>query len=256
MHIALPTTSGTGSESTHFATVYNDKRKYSLSNEELMVPEIAIVDPRLTFGLPTLLTAQTGIDVLTQGVESYWANESTDVSRQFAKECIVLAMGNLQRAVHDPDPDSRSAMSKAANLSGRAINISKTTACHTISYPFYIFYSTHHGQGVSLTLPGMLRYNGKASEGDVTHPLGYAYVKQTMMEIYDMMGVKGPDEAYEKTIALMKDIGLKTRLRDIGMKSEAEIEEQMMHNFSRKRLGNNPVRMGDDNIREMLHEIY
>lgn len=256
MHIAMPTTAGTGSESTHFATVYKDKRKYSLSHEKHMVPDIAIIDPNLTLSMPELLTAQTGIDVLTQGIESYWAVGANDESKSYARECIALSMKNLKKVVLDPDSESRAAMSQAANLSGRAINISKTTACHTISYPFYIFYGMHHGQAVSLTLPSMLRFNGQVDGRKVIHPRGNLYVKDTMTDIYSMIGARGPDDARDKISGLMTDIGLKTRLRDIGMNSESEIDDQMMHNFSRKRLSNGPVSMSDDDIREMLHEIY
>ena len=86
--VAVPTTSGTGSESTHFAVVYIGKTKYSLAHKEHVLPEYAIVDPKFTYCLPKRITAETGIDALGQAIESYWAVGSTDESKGYAREAI------------------------------------------------------------------------------------------------------------------------------------------------------------------------
>ncbi|MCK5473164.1 MAG: phosphonoacetaldehyde reductase, partial [Planctomycetes bacterium] len=132
--IAIPTTAGSGSEATAFAVLYIDKEKFSIDNE-FVLPDVAIVDPDLTTSLPEYITAVTGMDALCQAIESYWCINSTDESKEFAKKAIELVMKNLKTAVNNPDRNSRLAMAKAANLAGKAINITKTTAPHAISYP-------------------------------------------------------------------------------------------------------------------------
>ena len=88
--IAIPTTSGSGSEATHFAVVYIDKTKYSLVHE-FMLPDYSIVDYQFTLSLPKSVTASSGMDALCQGIESYWCIYSTDESKHYAKEAIKLA---------------------------------------------------------------------------------------------------------------------------------------------------------------------
>src|SRR3989344_6711008 len=122
--IAIPTTSGTGSESTHFAVIYKGKIKHSFAHKSL-VPDVAIVDPQFTLTLPPYLTATTGMDALSQAIESYWSIHSTDESKGYAREALVLVLAAFHDAVNNPSQEAREKMSKAAHLAGKAINISK-----------------------------------------------------------------------------------------------------------------------------------
>jgi alcohol dehydrogenase len=115
--IAIPTTSGTGSEATHFAVMYMDGRKYSLAHP-LLLPEYAIIDPELTLSLPSGITASSGLDALCQAVESIWAVGSTDESVNYALEALSLASDHLELAVNRPNPAARMAMARAAHLGG------------------------------------------------------------------------------------------------------------------------------------------
>src|SRR3989338_8074686 len=130
--IAMPTTAGSGSEATQFAVVYIGKDKYSLDHE-LMLPDYSIVDPAFTMSLPKDIAASTGLDALCQSVESYWSVNSTGESKEYAGEAIGIIMQNLAEAVNSQSEISRGQMSLAAHLAGKAINISRTTACHAIS---------------------------------------------------------------------------------------------------------------------------
>jgi alcohol dehydrogenase class IV len=152
--IAIPTTAGTGSEATHFSVLYNDKVKYSVADPR-MVPDAVILNPALTAQMDSYQTACTGMDALAQGIESYWAVGATDESREYAGEAVRQAWSYLERAVRNPDPDSRQKMQEAAYWSGRAINISKTTLCHALSYSLTSYFGYPHGHAVGLFLPAV-----------------------------------------------------------------------------------------------------
>ena len=153
--IAIPTTTGTGSEETHFAVIYVDKKKYSVASKE-MIPEFKIIDSSLSHSMPTKLQATCGFDALSQSVESYWSIKSSDESRRYSLEAIKLIINNFKKSING-DLDSKRNMAKAANFSGKAINISKTTAAHAISYPLTIHYNIPHGHAVALTLGYFLK---------------------------------------------------------------------------------------------------
>ena len=141
--VAIPTTAGTGSEATHFAVLYRDKVKYSVADKSIF-PDVAIINPDLSSSMPPYLTACTGMDALAQAIESHWAVSATDESRQYADKSIQLSLQYLEQAVIHPDTVSRSGMAEAAYWAGRAINISKTTLCHALSYSLTSLYGYPH----------------------------------------------------------------------------------------------------------------
>lgn len=235
---AIPTTSGAGSEATHFAVVYKGREKFSLAHE-FILPDAVIIDPVLTFSLSPRHTALSGIDAFSQSVESYWSVNSTDVSKNFAEEAIKLISGNLQKAVNNPDPECRVKMSTAANLAGKAINITKTTAPHAVSYSMTSHYGVPHGQAVSFTLGDFLVYNYNVNEDDINDKRGVSFVKKTFEELIKLIGCKSVYEGREKIKQLMKEINLKTNLKEYGISSEEDIRF-IADNVNTERLGNNP----------------
>src|SRR3989344_3997450 len=128
MLVAIPTTAGSGSEATKIAVVYINKTKYSLF-DNLILPDYAIIDPQFTINLPKRITAAAGMDALSQAIESYWSIDSTNESKKYSKAAVRLIVNNLVGAAGGSRL-SRIAMAKAAHLAGKAINISRTTACH------------------------------------------------------------------------------------------------------------------------------
>ena len=156
--VAIPTTSGSGSEATHFAVVYSGISKFSLASDAIL-PDAAIVDPELTYSLTPYQTAVSGIDAFCQAIESIWATGSDEESTKYAEESAELSYNNLLNAVSSPDAVSRRNMSRASNLAGKAINISKTTAPHAVSYTMTSVYGIPHGQAVCITLGEFLKYS-------------------------------------------------------------------------------------------------
>lgn len=251
--IAIPTTAGSGSEATCFAVVYMEKTKYSLEHES-MLPASAIVDPVLTMSLPPAVTSVTGMDALCQAIESYWSVNSTEESTYYAAEGIRLAMDNLEEAVNAPSERAREAMARAAHLAGKAINISKTSASHAVSYPITSYFGVAHGHAVGLTLPSMLVYNSRATEDDVLDKRGLAYVKKTLDKLVSLIGVSDPGEAAETLTGLMGRIHLETRLRDLGINKE-DISVIVENGFNPDRVKNNPRLLTRESLTDMLNRI-
>lgn len=249
--VAVPTTSGTGSESTYFAVIYIGKEKYSLAHSSVL-PEYVILDPTLTYSLPQHIIASTGIDALSQAIESYWSNNSTDESKKYAKEAIKIAIQNLKNA-YQGDKEAKNKMLKAAHLSGKAINISKTTASHAMSYPFTSYFDIPHGHAVGLTLPSILIYNSKVSKEDVLDSRGVEYVEQTIGEICSILGVKDPTEASFLLQDLMRSVGLECHISKLGI--EEKDFDTILNDISEERLKNNPRKFSKEEAYSILKQI-
>ena len=239
--VAVPTTAGTGAEATHFSAVYVDGCKQSIAHPS-MLPIIAVVDPQLTCSMPPPVTAATGLDALCQGIESMWAVGSTDQSRVHAARAVELAMANLDTAVNQPNPTARRDMSLAAHLAGRAINISKTTAPHALSYTLTARHNVPHGCAVALTIGAMLRYNGQVTSADCVDPRGIDHVRASIDQLLALLGAATVDEAAERLDQLIESIGCPTTLNQVGVKGGRDVE-QMAAMVNAERLSNNPRRL-------------
>ncbi len=253
--ICIPTTAGSGSQATHFAVIYINKIKYSLGHTTFMLPDYSIVDPQFTYSLPPKITASTGMDALSQAIESYWNINSTKESKKYAEKAIKLVVNNLVKAVNDLNKESRRNMSIAAHYAGKAINISKTTACHAISYPITSYFNVSHGHAVALTLPSMFIYNSKVNEIDILDPRGLDYVKKTMKKLKTIIGVSTFLEAKQKIEQIMLKIGLEIKLNKLGIKTQNDIELIIKNGFNPERVKNNPRKLTEYNLRNILEEI-
>lgn len=250
--VAIPTTSGSGSEATPFAVVYMNKIKYSLSHP-CFLPDYTLVDPQLTMSLSPHQTACTGMDALCQAIEAYWSVNSTEESKQYSREAIPLALGHLSDAVNKPSLAAREAMAKASHLAGKAIAITKTTAPHAISYFFTTYFNVPHGHAVALTLPSIIVFNSGVTDADVTDERGSAYVKKAMRELVAIMGASSVEAAAEKITALMKDIRLAVRFRDLGVAEKDHL--RIAASVDLDRVKNNPRMLTSDALKKILEKI-
>lgn len=158
--VAIPTTAGTGAESTPFATVWDLKHggKYSLESA-YMLPGLVVLDASLTLGLPHEQTLFTGLDALTHATESLWNKACNPMARAYAKEAISLLCGAFLPTLHDPQSlELRQRMLDASNLAGNAIGITKTAIAHAISYPLTYRFAVPHGLAASFTIPALYNY--------------------------------------------------------------------------------------------------
>ena len=253
--IRIPTTAGSGSEATHFAVVYIGKTKYSLVDKDFLKPDYVIVDPQFTLKLPKKISAYSGMDALTQAIESHWNINSTDESKIYSKKAIKLIISNLVKVVNDPDKESRKNMAIAANFAGKAINITKTTACHAISYPITSYFNVPHGHAVALTLPPMIIFNSEIEEKDCQDSRGVLFVKNTLKDLISMIKASDFDEAKDIILTLMHDIGLDTSLHQLGIKSQEDIELIIKNGFNPNRVKNNPRMLTESKLRLILGEL-
>ena len=240
--IAIPSTSGTGSEVTSWATIWDMKNKKKLSLEKYsMYPTHCIVDPELTYSLPKYQTALTGMDALTQSIEAYWSRNSQEISDIYSLTAIKIILENLEDAYLTNKQNSRINMSLGSLLGGLAFSNTKTSICHSLSYPMTIYYNIPHGQAVSITLPSFLEWN-KDSLNSKLNPLLYA------------MGTKSIKQSCDKIRNLMKSIGLKINLSELNI-NKPDIKNIIREGFYNERADNNPKKILKKDAEKLLNEI-
>ncbi len=164
--IAVPTTAGTGSEVTSWATVWDTEaaKKYSLAREDLC-PVDAVVDPGLMTGMPRDLTISTGLDALSHALESLWNVNANPVSTNFAIAAAREVLDCLGPLAADlGNPSLRARMAQAATMAGLAFSNTRTALAHSLSYPVTLHHGIPHGIACSFTLPAVMRSVTGASE--------------------------------------------------------------------------------------------
>lgn len=248
---AIATTAGSGSEATPYSVFYVGELKQTIAHPSVR-PDIAVVDPELSYDMPPRLTAETGFDALSQGVESYWGSRATAESREFSAKCIQCALPNLYNAVHDPAPANRYNMANAAYLSGRALTVTRSTVPHGLSYFLTQRYGLAHGHAVALTLPSFFLINTDPSV-KVTTPAGPEGNRAVMQDLIHLLGQETPEDAVAFWRNLMKHCGLEPTLAEAGLTTDAQIRE-LIASIDPTRLGNHPVAVDPDLLFKYLRQ--
>jgi alcohol dehydrogenase class IV len=145
-------------------------------------------------------------------------------------------------------------MMRAAHLAGQAINISKTTGPHAVSYTMTSYFGVPHGHAVGLTLGEFLVYNSQVSEKDVNDPRGAAYVRDTIATINNLLGTSSATAARDKITALMRSVGLETRLSELKIHG-AENLNLIADSTNYERVVNNPRKVTRKAVMEVLQRI-
>ncbi len=156
--VAIPTTAGTGSEVTPFATVWDGANhlKHSIAGPHVY-PRVALLDPELTLTLPAEETLYTALDSVSHSLESLWNKNRTPVSQAFAVQALSMGLEALPRVIADPaDLEARAWMQQASMLAGLAISQTRTAIAHSISYPLTSHYGVPHGLACSFTLENVI----------------------------------------------------------------------------------------------------
>lgn len=249
--IAIPTTSGTGSEATHFAVIYVQGKKYSIASPYLL-PEVSILDPQLTDSLSSYLTACTGFDALCQAIESLWATGGNDESRAYSRQAIPLLLEHLPAAIHSPSEASRDALMQGANLAGKAINISKTTAPHALSYAITSLWGIPHGHAVALSLGAFIGYHGSPDIEVRNHFVSSETFQQTNTEIQQFLGASNARAAKDCWYRLTASCGLDLSPSSIDIASHAD---RLAGEVNAERLANHPTVLDHAQLVSILQEI-
>lgn len=238
---AIPTTAGTGSEVTHWATVWDieGKAKYSVDSEHLS-PQKAYIIPEFALTMPKRLTLATGLDALCQAVEAYWAKSTNPMVKELSKVAIRLIVEYLPEVLQNGDNIRfRQKMALGSLFSGLAFSNTRTTACHSISYPLTLLFGIEHGLACIVTLPKVMEKNLKALE-DVE-------------ELTCALRIKSADELHDWINSISEGI-VNLKLNSFGV-TRKDVEELVRLSFTLGRMDNNPVDICPEDVREILEEI-
>lgn len=250
--VAVPTTSGSGSEATPFAVVYRGSTKLSVAHPQLR-PQTVVLDVRLAMEMPPPLAAVTGLDALSQALESFWAVGSTELSRSDARMALDMVAESLELSVLSADNERRATMMIAAHLAGRAIAVGKTTAAHAISYTLTKRWNVPHGLAVALTLGHVAAWNAQVTEGDCMDPRGVDHVR-CQVERGAQVLQAAPSSLPSVVQQLLRRLGLPATLAEVGV-AESDLAA-ITSSVDPVRLGNNPRRFTIESMNQMLFRAW
>ena len=206
--VAIPTTSGTGSEVTSFAVI-SDKvqnKKYPLTDYEL-TPDVAIVDPDLVTSLPKSITADTGMDVLTHALEAYVSNMASDYTDALAEKAAELVIKNLKECYDNgSNKEARERMHNASTMAGMAFSNAFLGINHSLAHKLGAVYHLPHGRLNAILLPYVVKYNSEEPTKFVSFPkYEYFIADEKYATIAKKMGLKA-DTKEEGVQSLIKEI--------------------------------------------------
>ena len=218
----VPTTAGTGSEVTPVAIITVGEEEKKGVSSSIILPDLAILDPELTLGLPAGITAATGIDAMVHAIEAYASKSKNNnpISRMIAIEALKLLGGSIERSVLDgSNLEARGNMLIGAMLAGKAFANSPVAAVHALAYPIGGIYHISHGLSNSLVLPYVLRFNSI----DLKAAKDYSDLAQYVFPDLDIN--KGTQavcaEFIDKIEDLSKRLGLPQKLREVNIPKDA-----------------------------------
>ena len=231
--VLVPTTAGTGSEVTGFATVYVDGVKHSLDHPTVHA-ELSIVDPSLTESCPAAVTWAGALDAMAHAVESTWAVHSTASSRALASAALADLVPLLGAPLSTVD---RSALCRAATNAGLAIDVTRTTAGHAFAYPLTARFGVRHGVACALNLVWLLPFTAERLRYDCQDPRGEGFVRRRLDDIEALLGGGG-----EAVAELLVRAGFSPWLVDHGV-AEEDLRGLVSAALGSGRSTNGPVRL-------------
>ena len=209
--VAIPTTSGTGSEVTSFAVITDKKKnmKYPLADYEL-TPDVAIVDPDLVMTLPKKMTADTGMDVLTHAIESYISNMASDYTDGLAEKAVELVFENLEEAYNNgSNKIAREKMHNASTIAGMAFTNAFLGINHSLAHKLGAEYHIPHGRANAILLPYVVRYNSTKPTKFVSFPkYEYFIADEKIRRLAERAGLPAStkEEGISSFIKAIKDL--------------------------------------------------
>lgn len=244
--LAIPTTSGTGSEATHFAVIYYNGTKQSISDYSC-IPETILMDHSMLKTLPEYQKKATMMDALCHAIESFWSINSTNESKKYSIVAIQAVMKQMKSYLANTD-NGNAGMLQAAYKAGQAINITQTTAGHAMCYKITSLFRLAHGHAAILCdrvlFPWMIENTDQC-----TDPRGKDYLRQTLDEIGIAMGCSNAREGAEKLKNIFDGLLLEVPI------ATAEQFEILKNSINPDRLKNHPISLDVDIIDTLYHNI-
>jgi len=252
--IAIPTTSGTGSEVTPAAVFVDaaDGAKKGVRSD-FMLPEVAIVDPMLTIGLPPALTAGTGLDALTHAIEAYTSAKRTLMSDLSAEEAIRLIGRNLRAAcANGSDLEARDGMSMGSLLAGMALSVANVGAVHALAHVLGGSYGVPHGVANAMLLAPLMAYNRPCCVER------YARVAELLGEPVEGLSLEEASvRGTEAVMRLTLDVGIPQHLSEVGVPADGlEAVAKLCMETQGRILPNNPREMTLEDALALLRAQY
>ena len=246
--LAVPTTAGSGSESTSFAAIYRDGIKTSISDSSLL-PTHIYLDGSTLESLPVYQRKCTALDALCQSIESIWSVGSTDESVRYAKKAISTILDNIDEYTSGSNTCNQEMMI-ASNYSGQAICISKTTAAHAMSYRITTLYRIPHGHAVAICLPIVWRYIAD-NMNLCQDSRGIGHLQKSMRTICELFESDNDVDAIEKYQNILKRLQIEPPT-NICDKDLVDMEQSV----NMERLGNTPVSIDSSDIHELYYNVF
>lgn len=245
LHLSIPTTAGTGSEATHFLVVYDENNtKHSIAHQSL-IPDYVYLNPEFLDSLPDYQKKSTMLDAMCQSIESYWAINSDKESKKYAEEALELILKYYDEYIKGITKVNKYIF-KAANLSGKAINISKTTAPHAMSYKITSLYHLSHGHAVAVLLPYVWEFMfNNIDKSDNKDNLEMAF--NDLNKIFDS---KNSKETIEKIFNIYNNLNI--QYKGIIKKEDIDI---LTSSVNIERLNNNPIYLHKEDIKNIYLKL-
>ena len=237
-HLAIPGTAGTGSEATQFAVTYLNHRKLSLNHPDLR-PDGIILDAELLETLPDYHKKSCALDALCQGIESYWCTSATEDSKVHAYLAILGVLDNLT-AYLNGDLHAAEEMLEASYQSGKAIQITRTTAAHAMSYQLTATMGYAHGHACMITLPALWEMMYEHDE-----------MKPLLQDLSEKMRLGHPMVVPRLLRGIMIDLNM-----DVPFISENKILDSLADSVNLERLQNHPLMMDRDTVIEAYRRSF
>ena len=247
--IAVPSTAGTGSESTRFSVIYLNGVKQSVHHNSI-VPDYAILDSSLLLELPLFQKKCTLLDALCQAIESWWSVNSTDESIVYSKESIKLILENYREYLNN-SKDACEKMMIASNLAGRAINITQTTAAHAMSYKITSLYGFPHGYAVAVCLAEIWEYMTSDNSLNINGFRSMSELNAIFDDIANVFNCKNSDDA----VLLFRNMLNEMELDNPISSNRKEDIELLVKSVNPDRLKNNPVSLSKSELRFLYERI-
>jgi len=239
-HVAVPTTAGTGSEATCFATVYVGETKHSVEDPHLL-PGKVVLDPTLLREVAGDTMTYCAFDALAQAMESAWSVNATEDSLRDALMAVETILDVFEVAVRERSPSALARLQHGAYLAGKAINVSRTTLAHALSYPLSARFGLPHGLAVFLNLPRVIRFNAAMNPETCQDPQGMGHYHEKMGRLFALFGVADHEGLACYLEDLFRRLSVSPRFEDhgVGREDQAWIVRSAV---SSSRSGNNPRR--------------
>jgi alcohol dehydrogenase class IV len=227
--VLVPTTFGSSSETTKWGTLWDfeKKKKYSVDNE-MLYADTALIDPRLSLSVPKEITAYTGLDVLSHGLESIWNKKRNFITINFALDSIRFCIETLPKLLKNLDSlEYRDAMSKACLLAGYAFSQTRTAAAHALSYPLTLFHDIPHGFACSITLGSIFDYNITKNQSGLDE----------VLDIFQNRYGNGNSSFQDCYTLFLEDCEVSSKLTEYGVK-QTDIPNLVDNAFHPERFNN------------------